>query len=61
MKKQYVAPEAEKVVFSYQTNVVASGYVECPATSKYNGIPPETETETPVIVEACPATSKFNG
>ncbi len=39
MKKQYVAPEAEKVMFSYETNVVAS-YVKCPADKKYNGEPP---------------------
>ena len=53
MKKQYVAPEAEKVVFSYQTNVVASGYVKCPSTSKYNGIPP--------VQEACTLAKKFEG
>ena len=47
MKKQYVTPEAEKVVFSYETNVVASGYVECPADKKYNGIPKPTATPIP--------------
>ena len=49
MKKQYVAPEAEKVEFSYEQNVVASAtYVKCPDTYKYNGYP------------ECPATQKFN-
>ncbi len=46
MKKQYVVPEAEKVVFSYETNVVASGYVKCPEDKKYNGIPKPTPVPT---------------
>ena len=50
MKKQYVAPEAEKVEFSYEQNVVASAiYVNCPGTSKYNGYP------------KCKEDKKYNG
>ena len=51
MKKQYNAPQAEKVGFSYEQNVVASGYVSCPGTSKYNGIP----------TKPCPETEKYKG
>lgn len=56
MKKQYAAPEAEKVMFSYEANVVASGYVKCPGVTKYNGIP-----NPPVLEEACPKDKKYKG
>ena len=48
MKKQYETPQAEKLEFSFEQNVVASNQ-SCPADYKYG----------PIIQEVCPADHKF--
>lgn len=58
MKKQYVSPEAEKVVFSYEQNVVASN-PPCPGDYKFGPSNPVPDVEEPIVEEVCPSDYKF--